>query len=148
MSGDLPFSRSEFQQRIENVHQEMRNRDLKAMILYAPENIFYLTGFQTVGYFTYQCLILPAEKPPILVVRRIEEMNVKITSIIEDYSLFVDAEDPIETTAKTLRDNNLTDNLGLEMDSWFVTVREFQQLQDQMKDVKFADCSGIVEKYR
>ena len=28
-----------------------------------PENIFYLTGQQTPGYYTFQCLILPAEGP-------------------------------------------------------------------------------------
>jgi len=144
-----PFSKKEFDYRTENVRKEMKGKGLDAILLYAPENIFYLTGFQTTGYFTYQTLVVPVDSPPFLVVRRIEEMNVKTTSIVNDYTLYVDAQDPIEMTVKALEERGLANgSLGVEMDSWFLTVAQFQRLQTLLGGRTFVDCTGMVEKFR
>ena len=48
---------------------------IDAMIVTGPENIFYLTGQQTPGYYTFQALVLPVDGEPAFVVRQLEYFN-------------------------------------------------------------------------
>ena len=45
------------------------------MVVTGPENIFYLTGQQTPGYYTFQALVLPVDGEPAFVVRQLEYFN-------------------------------------------------------------------------
>ncbi len=55
------FPREEYANRIAAARATLAARGLDALVLTGPENIFYLTGQQTPGYYTFQCLILPLE---------------------------------------------------------------------------------------
>ena len=66
---DIPFPMEEYKTRLANVQDRMRTRGLDVLLAYTPENIFYLTGYNTTGYYVYQCLIVPANRDPIMVTR-------------------------------------------------------------------------------
>ena len=42
---------------------ELAADGLAGALLFDPENIFWLTGYQTIGYFTFQALFVPSEGP-------------------------------------------------------------------------------------
>jgi len=52
-------------------------RGLRAIIVCAPENVFYLTGLEHQGYFAYEALIVPLQGDPILVTRAMEKATVR-----------------------------------------------------------------------
>ena len=48
------FSTEEFRARVRRVHAAMEKQGIDLLLIHAPENIYYLTGYQTSGYFAYQ----------------------------------------------------------------------------------------------
>jgi uncharacterized membrane protein len=44
--------------RLARVREQMQGRRIDVLLVSAPENITYLTGYQTSGYFAYQALIM------------------------------------------------------------------------------------------
>ena len=53
------FPADEFDGRVARARALLAERDIDVLIVTGPENIFYLTGQQTPGYYTYQALLLP-----------------------------------------------------------------------------------------
>ncbi|TIO50808.1 MAG: aminopeptidase P family protein, partial [Mesorhizobium sp.] len=55
---DLAFPIVEFQRRLKAVRQEMAERRLDLLVVSTPENIYYLSGYHTVGYYSSQFLLV------------------------------------------------------------------------------------------
>jgi Xaa-Pro aminopeptidase len=66
------ISPSEFQRRLAGVRDLMRERSLDLLLLFAPENVTYLTGYETIGYSSFLCLLVPADGELLMVVREME----------------------------------------------------------------------------
>ena len=50
----LAFGLDEYRQRLANVRQQMATREIDTLLVNTPENIFYLSGHRTPGYYVYQ----------------------------------------------------------------------------------------------
>src|SRR5262249_4421187 len=74
----LMFSVEEFRTRLEMTRERLRERGVAGMLVHTPDNMHYLSGYHTPGYYACQTILVPADasKPPVLVVRRLEESNV------------------------------------------------------------------------
>ena len=53
------FASGEYESRIRKVREGMEINGLDVLVIHSPENIYYLSGYQTPGYYWYQALILP-----------------------------------------------------------------------------------------
>lgn len=62
------FPKAEFDRRIEAARHLLAERSID--VLTGPENIFYLAGQQTPGYYTFQALLLPVDGAPVFIVGR------------------------------------------------------------------------------
>ena len=87
---NLAFTREEYLGRVDRVRGRMKERGIDALLLHTPENICYLTGFQTSGYYFVQALIVPADKDPIFVVRALEKQNVDAWSWLADDQVIIE----------------------------------------------------------
>lgn len=146
---DLAFPVEEFQQRLGRIRKAMAATGLDVLLVHTPENIYYLSGYQTAGYYCYQCLVVPATGDPMHVTRGTEETNAKALSWIDRSTSYMDHEDPVEVTAASLRDEGFArTRIGVEKISWFLTVAHFERLRALLPEVAFADGSGIVEAGR
>lgn len=67
-----PFPSEEFEDRRDQVRAAMQTQGIDALLISTPENIYYLTGLDHMGYFAFQLLVLPASGEPILVTRAME----------------------------------------------------------------------------
>src|SRR5437868_13376144 len=115
MQKDLPFSIAEFQERVAAVRRDLAGRGLDGMLVHTPENIYYLTGYHTPGYYRYQTCIVPLEGEPVLLVRGFELLNVEVLSWLERSEHYQDTEDYVATTAQTLAELGLdAARLGVE----------------------------------
>lgn len=71
------FPKSEYNRRLKRVREAMTARKLDAVLISCPENIYYLTGLDHMGYFAYQMLVVPLEGTPILITRAMERATVE-----------------------------------------------------------------------
>jgi Xaa-Pro dipeptidase len=149
VKADLVFSTEEFQRRLGRARERMAERDLDVLLVHTPENIYYLTGYQTPGYYAYQCFIVPADGEPIMLTRLLEEGNVRALSWVERRATVADTEDPIEITRQVLTDGGwVGKRIGVEQSCWFLSTANLLKLTGLMPDAEFIDASGTVEAVR
>ncbi|MDP8957987.1 MAG: Xaa-Pro peptidase family protein [Actinomycetota bacterium] len=70
------FNAEEYTGRMARIRAAMEERDLGALIVTSPENIYYLIGLSHQGYFAFTMLILPYEGTPILLTRGMERHTI------------------------------------------------------------------------
>ena len=64
---DIPFDRAEYDARIHRLRLAMEAERLDGLILTEPSDIYYLSGYDTQGFWAYQAMIAPADGPLTLV---------------------------------------------------------------------------------
>lgn len=72
---DQFFTEAEYQSRTLAVRATMAERDLDAVLLVSPENIYYLVGLSHQGYFAFTLMLLPREGHPRIVTRSMERVT-------------------------------------------------------------------------
>lgn len=146
---DLPFSVDEYRRRLDKVREGLRQRGIDACLISIPENIYYLTGFTSTGYYMYQTLILPAEGDPMFVTYLEEKINVIRRSWMERYMTYSVIEDPIDVTYRAVREMGLEDKvLAIEESGFFFPIRTYKKLVAQLPRARWVDGSGVVEQAR
>ncbi|MBJ3776570.1 aminopeptidase P family protein [Acuticoccus sp. 2012] len=141
------FPKAEYDARIAALRASMAARGMDLMITSGPENIFYLSGQQTPGYYTFQALCVPIEGDPFLVCRGLEAMNARLNSFIGDITGYADDVSPAEALAGALKARGwMGKKVGLDKSAWFLTVNLYATLADALGDT--LDASGMVEPLR
>lgn len=144
----IKFSIEEYRRRYDEVFSNMKERGIDALILRIPENICYLSGHETSGYYVFQALII-SDQEPVLVIRWIEEPNAFEYSWLTKTRTVKDHEDPYLKTRDLLTEMNLADKrLGVELSGYFVTCNEMEKLRSLLPEASFVDATGIVEQAR
>ncbi|MCO6441369.1 MAG: aminopeptidase P family protein [Nitrococcus mobilis] len=70
------FADGEYQHRRREVRKIMSERGLDVCMIASPENIYYLTGLDHMGYFACQLLVFPLKGEPMLITRAMERATV------------------------------------------------------------------------
>lgn len=147
----LPFSDAEFQRRLLGVRSGMQERGLAAFLSFTPENMYYLTGHDSPGYYFYQTCVVTQHTKPVNVLRRNESTNTLGRSWSRLAVAFGDREDPVEATIGLLAELGVVgQNIGVEPDSWFITPERYLQLQAavERRGGRVLPVSGLVERLR
>jgi len=146
---DMTFPYSEFQRRLGELRQRIAERHLDAVVITDPENITYLTDYQTTGYSFFQALVVPLEKEPFMITRALEESNVFARTWVEVTRPYPDTGDAIQMLVDALREFGLADKrIGYERNSYFFPAYQQDCIHTSLKDGKLLDCFGIVEEGR
>jgi Xaa-Pro dipeptidase len=141
----MAFPKEEYAQRLGVVRKGMAARGIDVLLLFAPTNIFYLTGYNTVGYTNYQCLAVPTDKDPVLIVRLLERPVAQATTWLTSIATYEDHEDPAAAVRRALNDVGLAKRrLAAEQAS---TAQEHAHLIEVL-GTTLADGSGLVEAAR
>jgi Xaa-Pro dipeptidase len=120
---------------------------LAAMVVTGPENIFYLTGQQTPGYYMFQALVLPVEGNPVFIIRQLEYFNFVANTFIADAAIYQDNEDPIAFLTKVLADKGLQGKrVAIDKRGWFLPIVAYESMQQALGVI--GDAAGIVESLR
>jgi Xaa-Pro dipeptidase len=143
------FPTSEFEARVKNVQAAMRDREIDLLLLHSPENIYYLTGYQTSGYFAYQMLVVPPRDTPVLLVRYLERGNVHEYSWLETYETWKEGDDVAIRSAAIINKLGAENaRIGIEKSNWFLTLGIAERLRTALPGVAWSDASQLVEKIR
>ncbi len=105
----LHFTAAEFDHRMARTRAEMARRGLDALLLFAPESQFWLTGYDTFGFCFFQCLIV-SDGDPVLLTRSSDLRQAQLTSTIKDIRIWKDqaGADPTEDLVSLLGDMGLS----------------------------------------
>lgn len=145
----LDFTVEEYRQRLAATQTELVKAGLPVLLLHAPENITYVSGFRMLGFFMYHALIVPADGEPVLVVRDVEQPAADETSWVSNMSVYTDIELPMTATARALRDLGLHDGrIGIEHNTWFLTLERMAGLQSVLPKAMFVEEPNIVRRLR
>ncbi|MDJ0948691.1 MAG: Xaa-Pro peptidase family protein [Alphaproteobacteria bacterium] len=145
----LGFSLAEYQRRVEDVLARMGQSGLDVLLVRGPENITWLTGYESPGYYKYHCVILAPGIEPVFVLRRFEELNIPEYAWLTRHVPLDDWEHPPTVTARTLRELGLAaGRVGVEKQGWFFTVDEYETLAAALPEAKFVDATRVVEEAR
>ncbi len=143
------FTADEFAGRLQAVRDLLQERGFDALVLHSPENIYYLSGYQTPGYYWHQALIVPVESEPVFLPPPHEASLVPEFCWVDDIRLFPDTSDWAEVTAGMLSDIGLgAGRIGLEEESRFLSVDLRNRIANRLPNAQFENGSGVVESCR
>jgi Xaa-Pro dipeptidase len=149
MDKSLAFSQEEYRGRVGRAREIMQSQDLELLLVHTPENIYYLSGYQTPGYYAYQCLFLPLIGEPSLLTRWLEQPNIRRHAWVEKCMSWRDTEDPIAVTVEGIRANSAEDKrIGVEKCSWFFTIEQYERLNAYLPKAEFVDVSDLINNLR
>ena len=128
--GQLPFPNAEYERRLASLRKSMARQDLSAFISFTPENIYYLTGHDSPGYYFYQACVVTHEGLPVNVLRRIETTNTIWHSWSRRVVGYEDRQDPVAATLALLDELAVSGKrIGMEAESFFVTPKRYEALR-------------------
>ena len=146
----LPFKPAEYQRRYDQILDNMKRAKLDALLVHSPENITYVTGYETPGYYGYHCLVIVRGAQPILVGRRIEILtNVPEFSWLTSTAIVEDHRKPADVTAGVIEKLGMARRrIGVEKSGWFFPVDEYESLGSSLPRARLVDGSGLIEAAR
>ena len=149
----LQFERAEHEARIAAARKRLKEKNLDALLVFAQESHYYLTGFDTNGYVFFQCAIVTAdERPVILLTRKPDLAQARITSIMEDIRLWYDTEtsNPAEDLKSILAELGLKGTrVGIELHTYGLTAFNYVRVERALSGwCKLEDASDIVRGLR
>jgi Xaa-Pro dipeptidase len=141
------FPRPEYDKRIRQLQDAIDQKGFDLLLLSGPENIFYLTGQQTPGYYTFQCLCVPASGQPFHVLRGLEAMNCRLNSYIVDVTGYADDENPAVALASQLKSRGWSGKkVAIDQSGWFLTINIYNKLLSEFEQVEkagYANDAGM-----
>ena len=149
----LHFPRPEFDARLAAARRSLADNHLAAILLFAPESHYYLTGYDTEGFVFFQCVALMADgRPPVLLTRRPDLEQARITSIITDIRIWYDREggNPAEELRDILGELKLKgERIGIELDNYGLTGANHERVTAALDGfATLVDASSLVRRLR
>ena len=148
----IHFSKQEFNNRKKKILESMQKEKLDALLMFRQESMYWLTGYDTLGFVYFQCLILTANGDLILLTRAPDLRQAQNTSIIKDIRIWVDKNEanPAEELKNILDELNLENKtLGVEYEAYGLTGRNSIKLNNSLNgSYKLKDKSELISKLR
>ncbi len=146
---DMTFPFEEYERRLRELRERMEKRLLDAVVITDPENLMYLTDYQTTGYSFFQALVVPLEDEPFMITRGMEESNIHARTWVTRTRPYPDTGDAIQMLVESLREFGLHGkDIGYERNSYFFPAYHQDSIHTNFTDGRLLDCFGIVEQGR
>lgn len=148
----LHFDASEYAARLDRLTARMAEEKLDALLLFAQESMYWLTGYDTFGYCFFQSLVVKADGSMTLLTRSADLRQARHTSTIENIVVWVDRvnADPAVDLRNLLSDMDLLGcRVGVEYDTHGMTGRVARLLDNQLTTFgQIVDSSYLVSNLR
>jgi len=84
---NLPFSLSEYQERLEKVRRSMESQALELLILSDPSNMAWLTGYDGWSFYVHQCVVVTLTDEPLWYGRKMDAQGALRTTWLEEENI-------------------------------------------------------------
>ncbi|MEM6742618.1 MAG: Xaa-Pro peptidase family protein [Pseudomonadota bacterium] len=147
----LHFSTDEFAARAERLRAKMAARKLDALLLFAPESQYWLTGYDTFGFCFFQALVVTPERMALLT-RSADLRQAQLTSTLQDIRVWKDGAgvDPTADLWAMLEDLGLSGaRLGWETETHGLTAANGARVSARLDGrAELIDASGLIDGLR
>lgn len=145
---EIIFTPEEYHQRVEIVRAFMRQKNIELLIVDQAEFLYYLTGFG-ISENLYRACLLTLQDAPVMIFRAMDAYTFQENSWVTDTVTFSDWQDPVDILIDTIMQRGWTRlNVGMDFDSYNMTVKRFNRLQNRFPEQSFRDFSGVLELLR
>jgi Xaa-Pro dipeptidase len=144
------FSDAEYARRLAAARRNMAERGIDTLLVFNAENVVYMCGYQSIGYSSYLCLVIPSSGELTLYVREMETGCAHYYAWVNDIVFYSDHQNPVAMLADALRQRGLVrGTIGMEMDAAFVGAQRMAEIDTLLSgDATVADGTGTVEPVR
>ena len=144
---EAAFPKSEFEARLSMARAALSAAGIDIAIVTGPENIFWLTGQQTPGYYTYQALLLPVDGDPVFIVRQLELNNLIANSFLSDIEVYQDNADPVDVSVDLIKWRGWSSKrIAIDERGWFLPVAIYKALLSALGTL--GNAAGVIEALR
>jgi Xaa-Pro dipeptidase len=148
----LHFERSEYGERLARLTAAMQAEKLDAVLLFAQESMYWLTGYDSFGFVFFQTLVVKADGTMTLLTQSADLRQARQTSVIENVVVWVDRvnADPTLDLKNLLSDMDLLGaRIGIEYDTHGMTGRTARLVDAQLTTFgQLIDASYLVSTLR
>ncbi|CAN3129607.1 M24 family metallopeptidase [Mycobacterium sp. smrl_JER01] len=145
-AGTLRFDVVEYQARVAGYSRLLGEHGVDVYLGSSPEHMNYLTGFDPLGLYFFQVVVLRAgDEQPTLLTHKCEAELARTGCWINDIRLWQHGEDPIERTLALLAEAGVAPGsvVGLDMDSWYLKAATVAALRHRLPDTEFVDVTKL-----
>jgi Xaa-Pro dipeptidase len=144
---EAAFSKTELDARIAAARKKLVDAGIDVFIVTSPENIFYLTGQQTPGYYTFQVLLLPVDAEPHFVVRQLELNNMVANTFLANVHPYPDGADSVSFTVDLIQRLGWQSKcIAIDERGWFLPIAVYKALLARLGSLR--DGAGLIEQLR
>lgn len=145
------FTEDDYKSRVQRVREEMTSNNKDAMLIFAQESMYWLTGYDTFGYCFFQCLIL-THNDMVLLTRSADLRQAQQTSNISDIRIWKDSAtaNPAADLKNILSELGLSGKkLGIELDTHGLTAANYRKVTGQLDGyAELIDQSYVISELR
>lgn len=148
----LHFEAREYEARRDRLMMVMAEQKLDAVLLFAQESMYWLTGYDSFGFCFFQCLVVKADGSEVLMTRSADLRQARHTSNIDNIVLWTDRDkaNPAVDLRNLLNDLDLLGRrIGVEYQTHGLTAADGRRVDDQLSTFgQLIDISGMVDRLR
>ncbi|PLU81962.1 Xaa-Pro dipeptidase [Sinorhizobium medicae] len=148
----LHFAEEEYAARLARLTAKMQEEKLDAVLLFAQESMYWLTGYDTFGYCFFQTLVVKRDGSMVLLTRSADLRQARHTSNIERIEIWVDRvnADPAMDLKNLLSELDLLGcRIGVEYDTHGMTGKTARLVDHQLSTFgELVDASLLVSRLR
>ena len=149
LGGGRDFNRTEYERRLAQVWRLLGERQLDAIVVTSPENVYYLSGLSHQGYFAFTMLLVALDSPLKLVAREMDAGTIAAQSPWVEHVAFRDSEDAVGAAVECLREADLSNGrIGIEKQSMFCPPIIVEALKEHLPAASWTDESRLVAELR
>jgi Xaa-Pro dipeptidase len=141
--------RLEREARLGVLRVRMRERGISVVALASPENIYYLTGLDHLGYFSFTMLLVAVDTEPTLVSRAMEAPTIRAQLPGYRHVTFGDGMDPAAAVIGVLDDMVQPGQvLAMETQAMFFPPLLYDRIRTSLPGVIWMDSSDLLNEQR
>ena len=149
----LRFPPQEHAARLAATRAELNRRGLDALLVFAQESHYYLTGYDSSGYVFFQAGVITADdRSTVLLTRRPDLRQAETASLYDDIRIWLNAEEanPAEDLRAILQELGLRGaRVGVEFATYGLTAANGRLIEAALgKFCKLEDASDVVRRQR
>ena len=143
------FPAEEYHKRLAEVRPAMARAGFDILLAQHPDNVLYLSGYQTFAVLQGETLIVPADGEPLLVVVPTELGSALLHTWLERAYGFAPNRAPGAYLAALLSERGFDSaSIGVDMSSIGLTARCLEDLRASLPAARVSDASNLVEAVR
>lgn len=153
-----PFPRSEYAERLAKTRDKMREAGIELLIVSAPDNMNYLSGYDAWSFYVPQALLVPAaDESPVWVGRGMDAPSARLTTHLAGADILSYADDYVENPARhamehvalVVREHGWDrGRIGYEGDAYFFAARWLEVLERNLPQATLVDAYLLVNWVR